>query len=238
MKKSRLLGAVCALLAVLPFTASAVIVQDPDFSFVDNGTYTTVIDTANGTSWDWLDVTETANWTYSAVEAELGAGGLFDGWRYATRSELGDLWAAFGGDPNYYSGWSTENNDLFFTVSSYLGDAFCENDGCTTGTGASLWITADIATQSEDNSDTVPAGNLPVYEGQRIVSAMQNLTNRPQSATMDSANLQRYSATSDWHEAVLGSALVRISAVPVPAAVWLFGSGLLGLVGLARRKKA
>jgi len=27
------------------------------------------------------------------------------------------------------------------------------------------------------------------------------------------------------------------SAVPVPAAVWLFGSGLLGLVGVARRKK-
>ncbi|MEA2093731.1 MAG: VPLPA-CTERM sorting domain-containing protein [Pseudomonadota bacterium] len=25
--------------------------------------------------------------------------------------------------------------------------------------------------------------------------------------------------------------------VPVPAAVWLFGSGLLGLVGMARRKK-
>lgn len=28
------------------------------------------------------------------------------------------------------------------------------------------------------------------------------------------------------------------SAIPVPAAVWLFGSGLLGLVGVARRKKA
>lgn len=27
------------------------------------------------------------------------------------------------------------------------------------------------------------------------------------------------------------------SAVPVPAAVWLFGSGLIGLVGVARRKK-
>ena len=26
--------------------------------------------------------------------------------------------------------------------------------------------------------------------------------------------------------------------VPVPAAVWLFGSGLIGLVGMARRKKA
>ncbi len=29
-----------------------------------------------------------------------------------------------------------------------------------------------------------------------------------------------------------------VATVPVPAAVWLFGSGLLGLVGVARRKKA
>ena len=29
-----------------------------------------------------------------------------------------------------------------------------------------------------------------------------------------------------------------VSAVPIPAAMWLFGSGLLGLVGIARRKKA
>ena len=29
-----------------------------------------------------------------------------------------------------------------------------------------------------------------------------------------------------------------VSAMPVPAAVWLFGSGLLGLIGVARHKKA
>ena len=29
-----------------------------------------------------------------------------------------------------------------------------------------------------------------------------------------------------------------VEPIPVPAAVWLFGSGLLGLVGVARRKKA
>lgn len=32
-------------------------------------------------------------------------------------------------------------------------------------------------------------------------------------------------------------AIADLSAVPVPAAVWLFGSGLIGLAGVARRKK-
>ena len=27
-----------------------------------------------------------------------------------------------------------------------------------------------------------------------------------------------------------------VSAIPIPASVWLFGSGLLGLIGIARRK--
>jgi len=35
-----------------------------------------------------------------------------------------------------------------------------------------------------------------------------------------------------------GAIDIGVSAVPVPAAAWLFGSGLLGLVGMARRKKA
>jgi len=32
------------------------------------------------------------------------------------------------------------------------------------------------------------------------------------------------------------SASIHVNAVPVPAAAWLFGSGLIGLVGIARRK--
>jgi len=39
-------------------------------------------------------------------------------------------------------------------------------------------------------------------------------------------------ATFDWNVTIM------TTAVPIPAAIWLFGSGLLGLVGMARRKKA
>jgi hypothetical protein len=45
------------------------------------------------------------------------------------------------------------------------------------------------------------------------------------------------------HAVVTGDARIdnlsiTISSVPLPAAIWLFGSGLLGLVGISRRKKA
>jgi hypothetical protein len=36
----------------------------------------------------------------------------------------------------------------------------------------------------------------------------------------------------------LGEIAFSVSEIPIPAAVWLFGSGLLGLIGMARRKKA
>jgi len=45
--------------------------------------------------------------------------------------------------------------------------------------------------------------------------------------------------TADYYfDNISITADVVVPEVPVPAAVWLFGSGLLGLVGVARRKKA
>jgi hypothetical protein len=46
-----------------------------------------------------------------------------------------------------------------------------------------------------------------------------------------------YNTVSYWpDDAAVGVFLVRV--VPIPAAVWLFGSGLIGLIGIARRKKS
>ena len=38
----------------------------------------------------------------------------------------------------------------------------------------------------------------------------------------------------DFHAIQVG---VERTVVPIPPAIWLFGSGLIGLVGIARRKK-
>ena len=39
-------------------------------------------------------------------------------------------------------------------------------------------------------------------------------------------------------QAIAAGTWTRTSVIPVPAAVWLFGSGFIGLIGVARRKKA
>jgi len=49
---------------------------------------------------------------------------------------------------------------------------------------------------------------------------------------------QQHTASKTGNIFVMAVRSGGVSAVPVPAAVWLFGSGLLGLIGIARRKKA
>ena len=42
----------------------------------------------------------------------------------------------------------------------------------------------------------------------------------------------------DFFAAFLSGEVITDSPVPIPAAIWLFGSGLIGLIGIARRKKS
>ena len=69
---------------------------------------------------------------------------------------------------------------------------------------------------------TVLAHDLTVadFSYTRVVFGFNNLTSE---SVIDNASVINFGS---------------VSAVPVPAAVWLFGSGLLGLVGVARRKRA
>lgn len=59
------------------------------------------------------------------------------------------------------------------------------------------------------------------------------------SGTVSKTSFETTSGTWDFSAQTSGNTFSwssSSSVVPVPAAVWLFGSGLLGLVGIARRK--
>ena len=58
--------------------------------------------------------------------------------------------------------------------------------------------------------------------------SVANLT--PAIAVLNPADMEAWTATTSFTSSA--------TLVPLPTAVWLFGTGLLGLIGIARRKKA
>jgi hypothetical protein len=59
--------------------------------------------------------------------------------------------------------------------------------------------------------------------------------------TFTSPDLPSQKLQISWTNSLAGAGFdteAVFNPVPLPAAVWLFGSGLLGLIGMARRKKA
>ena len=92
--------------------------------------------------------------------------------------------------------------------------------------------------ESPDSTSLVTADSVPLHPGQHIVAHMSDLSFDPVIASTQDYFETLYNYSPDtfvdyWR----GSALVRPSAVPIPAAIWLFATGLLGLVGVARRKE-
>ena len=214
MNKSRLLGTVgaCVFASITTTTNAALI---------DNGTYTT--DTVSGL--DWLDLNQTINTTYSQAKASQ------PGWHYATNVEVGNLFSKmFDG---YYDTNSSGSSDS--TQGAYADQLEDTN----------LFI--DLFGEIDTGPITVAWG---WYRGEsngiHVLGAARYDVDYPADGhTVDDTIVfgPDYTNSStpypeDNPHVYIGTYLVRTSAVPVPAAVWLFGFGLLGLIGIARRKKA
>jgi len=166
-------------------------------AFIDNGLTTT----DSLTNLEWLDLTQTQNFTYNQIDPELLAGGLFDGYRRATEAELNTLYTNFGLVSGPVNATHLEFINLFGETSNQSGNAESFGYAASGGTLASVYG-LDFFFNNGAPNYSVETGGL----------------------------LHNKSINFDG----LGSFLVK--PVPVPAAIWLFGSGLLGLIGVSGKK--
>ena len=139
-----------------------------------------------------------------------------------------------------------------------LTDPSCDLDDVNLALGTS-WTAADFA-GSKTNADQDPIQSWTQDEFGLGTLTITNFTDTSGTWTLTGGSvaplffvdkydsfydLYTYSGTglpySDtWSHAdkFATSHISVYGVVPIPAAVWLFGSGLLGLIGIARRKKS
>ncbi len=200
---------------ILALFSSLVNAATIDFNF----TATSSLFTANnGTQTEWLHLSESTNYSYNDIITELGNGGVFEGYTLAARADVGLVteqlfgwnWSSLANGYNTaYQGYT----DQAATVWGYSDQAAYHNQvtGLTSdfSSGYPVQLAANDPTSSID----------PNYDKDLIYS------------------LSIIDPTSSGH--YFGSFLYKdVAPVPIPAAAWLFGSGLLGLIGFSKRKKA
>lgn len=212
---------------LLSLSASAAIIS-VDSSF---GVDTITRDT--GTGLDWLDVTETQWLSYNQVIAQMGAGGAYEGWRYATTAELDQLITNFGyvslmaGPCPYGNKYCDRGEGLYDDnliveqMIHMLGDMVSEYEPAGS-IGYSYGILADTPYSNDYQYEYVGLGIIGDYE-------------RRSSDLADQIDTTHGYMTYDRAEGHIGSFLVQTTTVPIPTAAWLFGSALIGLAGIKRK---
>lgn len=186
---------------------------------------------------EWLELTNTVGISREKVEYLLSEGKDLDGWRYANRGEVETLYdSLWGGTTEGYSEDNYDGARAFFDAfglhTFYSATGYDE-------LGASSWQTL-FGNELECSLDvmTTCTGLVSIYDSNFGASLNAGYFHDDFGLSMglDSINTQE-SASSIFGYPYIGSHLVReITAVPVPAALWLFGSGLLSLIGVSRRK--
>ena len=128
-------------------------------------------------------------------------------------------------------------------VTMYMFDDDDNNNFATAGNSLLVPIPSTVGISGPQSGDYLASnsnGNLTLTTAPNFVMAVFD-TNLGGGTWVGDSNPVYY---GNGNSAQLtfnlsgGVLVVDVQAIPVPAAVWLFGSGLLGLIGIARRKKA
>jgi hypothetical protein len=147
----------------------------------------------------------------------------------------------FTGNVDFSLGYGGLNNGDTVTVAGVFDDSVLSGGsgtiGFDSGSGNTLSIAAGSYTFTEANDAlyTTTGAYITLNSGALFdfnYQAISGINSAP--ADFDSFFT---SFLSDVYLSGTWNTTVQTSPVPVPAAVWLFGSGLLGLMGIARRRK-
>jgi hypothetical protein len=113
-------------------------------------------------------------------------------------------------------------------------DVFNSTLGSVTIANASNSALTDILVDTAQHDYSASMGVFATQAGLNPASTISklNLNFFAYGETYGNVSGVAHSTSSVWFDNV------NVSAVPVPAAAWLFGTGLVGLIGVARRKTA
>ena len=87
------------------------------------------------------------------------------------------------------------------------------------------------------NSSPLLPGSATLLGSDRFILGMKDTGTGWLEADAVICNSVAGTCTVSW-SGLSSELIVDLQPIPVPAAVWLFGSGLLGLVGIARRRSS
>ena len=180
-------------------------------AFIDNDTYTT--DTESGL--DWLDVTASVNQSYDYVSSQFYVGGEYEGWQFASGIEFNQMLTNYTG--------VTIPPDYTLTVDYEPG------------------ILYELINMFGNTSNIIP--DAAVYTIGNIFDKRSSATNWQASFIehpwFTRSLMHNSYRDTDAPQLNAGSFLVRdtIAPVPVPPAIILMLSGIIGLFGVSRSKK-
>ena len=227
-----ILGATCACLAVVSFNVSAALVS---VDWKASGDELIARDIVSGL--DWLSLTETHGLTYNYVISQLSPSGSFEGFRIASSAEVVSMFNNFGIDlsPEGIIGSNTYDSNIYDagkSIGGYTTTTLFEDPDIVYSAYERytvMGVTNDDSWEADNSKEMVGVLNrTEIYRDPTLESNIFNFYEKPGGP---GAFVPVDSAYYD-----IGVYLVRESVVPLPSAVWLFGSGLIGLLAVSRRK--